>query len=155
MEQFRHIGQNTFNIHSAMYVAAMDEESERRREPEWNADENMTKDQSDRLSIFRVPLYLEQLDVFRDELKAWSVDGSGRRASVPTTHSLLHGDQVEVNFEEGGGGGGGGRGRPWVPAMIVNVRADGLFDIELFNGEQKMGIRRAAIKGPHGIGIFI
>ena len=146
VEQFRDVGQKIFDTHAAMYGAAMEEERMRRGEPEWNADETMTKDQSDRLSIFRVPMFLEQLDGFREELRAWSVEGSGRRAQVPIIHSLLDGDQVEVNLEGG---------ISWIPAMIVNVRADGLFDVQLFNGEESYGIRRAAIKGPHGIGIFI
>jgi len=146
--QFQAVGQKILNVHTAMYVSAMEEEMQRMIELEqWKADENMTKQQSDRLSIFRVPIFFEQLDGFRDELRAWATEGNGRKVEGPVLHSLLDGDQIEVNLDLGVAS--------WFPAKIVNVRADDLFDIQMFDGEVKNGIRREAMKGPHGIGIFI
>ena len=42
-----------------------------------------------------------------------------------------------------------------VAAKIVKVRSDGLFDLQLFDGDVKEGLNRRDIKGPHGLGVFI
>jgi hypothetical protein len=150
--KFCAIGQKIHNTHKEMYISAMCEENVRRTEEGWMAGENMTEHQIARLSIFRVPAFFEKLDNCRNELRAWATtkDGSCNTEEAPQ-HILLKGDQIEADL----GGGSTTACRAWSPAKVVSVRSDGLFDIQLFDGELKKGILREAIKGPHGIGVFI
>jgi hypothetical protein len=157
--KFCAIGQKIHNTHKEMYISAMYEENLRRTENKdgWTAGENMTDHQIARLSIFRVPAFFEKLDHCRQELRAWANtpndDGSCNNNSKDdeSLHILLKGDQIEADL-----GGSATDFRAWSPAKVVSVRSDGLFDIQLFDGQLKKGILREAIKGPHdGIGIFI
>jgi hypothetical protein len=144
--KFCAIGRKILNTHKEMYISAMYEENTRRAGEGWRADENMTKQQSDRLSIFRVPAFFEKLDDSRNELRAWVTDGNCNDEELPL---ILNGDQIEADLE-------GSMDRcAWSPAKVVRVRTDGHFDIQLFDGKVKRGVRREAIKGPHGIGIFL
>jgi hypothetical protein len=156
--QFRDIGQKILNTHRNMYMAAIAEERARTsaKGETWSATEQdkiMSKEQSDRLSIFRVPIFFEQLDDIRDELRVWAdafhIDGNNRLGVWAASQSILNGDQVEVAEDVGDHGIG------WSPAKVINARADGLFDLQQFDGSVKKGIRRQDMKGPHGIGVFI
>jgi hypothetical protein len=155
--KFCAIGQKIHNTHKEMYMSAMKEENVRRSEEGcWRADENMTEEQIARLSIFRVPAFFETLDNCRNELRAWATSTKGGSYNTFTEkapqHILLKGDQIEADL---GGGFTTTACRAWSPAKVVSVRSDGLIDIQLFDGELKKGILRHAIKGPHGIGVFI
>jgi hypothetical protein len=139
------VSQEILKTHREMYVAAVEEEQVRRTEALWVADDNMTKEQIDRLGIFRVPQFFERLDFCRNDLQEWATE---RCCNDPELPIILNGDQVEVNLQ-------GLVNGPWSPAKIVMARPDGLFDIQFFNGILTKGVARQAIKGPHGIGIFI
>lgn len=144
--KFCTVGQEIHNTHREMYVAAVEEEQIRRTEATWVADDNMTKEQIERLGIFRVPKFFERLDFCRNDLQEWAT--AERYCNAPELPIILKGDQVEVNLP-------GVVNGPWSPAKIVMARPDGLFDIQFFNGMMTRGIARQAIKGPYGIGIFI
>jgi hypothetical protein len=154
--QFRDIGQKVLNTHRNMYTSAIAEESVRKTEDGgWSAEKHsiMSREQIDRLSIFRVPMFFEELDSIRDELRTWADefqrDGDGLGAWA-ASQTILNGDQVESS-EAGGGVGCSG----WSPAKVIDARADGLFDLQQFDGSVKNGVRRQNMKGPHGIGVFI
>ena len=146
VEHFRGIAQKILNTHKDMYVAAVQEEDIRvSEEGEWVIGDTMTKDRSDRLSIFRVPIYFEQLDEYRDELRTWGMTG-GRLGAWAATQNIVNGDQVEANLDDS---------VSWLSAKVVEARLDGLFDLQLFDGRVAKGVKRDAMKGPHGIGVFI
>ena len=154
--QFRDIGQKVLNTHRNMYTSAIVEESVRKIENGgWSAEKHsiMSREQIDRLSIFRVPKFFEELDSIRDELRTWADefqrDGDSLGAWA-ASQSILDGDQVEAT-EAGDGVGSSG----WSPAKVIDARADGLFDLQRFDGSVKKGVRRQDMKGPHGIGVFI
>jgi hypothetical protein len=155
--QFRDIGQKVLNTHRNMYTSAIAEESVRKIEKGgWPAEKHSifsAREQIDRLSIFRVPMFFEELDIIRDQLRTWSDefqrDGGGLGAWA-ASQSILNGDQVEAS-DAGDGVGCSG----WSPAKVIDARADGLFNLQLFDGSVKKGVRRQDMKGPHGIGVFI
>jgi hypothetical protein len=155
--QFRDIGQKVLNTHRNMYTSAIAEESVRKiEEGGWPAEKHSifsAREQIDRLSIFRVPMFFEELDIIRDQLRTWSDefqrDGGGLGAWA-ASQSILNGDQVEAS-DAGDGVGCSG----WSPAKVIDARADGLFNLQLFDGSVKKGVRRQDMKGPHGIGVFI
>jgi hypothetical protein len=143
--QFRDMGQTVFNTHRSMYTSAIAEEQTRTTEKGgWSTEQNegMSREQIDRLSLFRVPFYFEKLDGIRDELSLWAdgdSDGLGMR--LPS-HSILHGDQVQEANSIG-----------W--SKVIDARSDGRFDLQQFDGSVKKGVERWNLKGPHGLGIFI
>ena len=197
---FKNIWQKIEQTHESMYNAAVREERTRIAEGVgWatNVGDTMIQNRADRLSIFRVPVFFEELDKLREELRAW---GDHREDHADTDNdvimgeiNLFDGDQVEAYFvndanaeaqtitntdtststnsrtitntnaqnfleysydhtattkaEQQQGS--------WTSAKVVKVRADGLFNLQLFDGTIENGIRRIDIKGPHGLGIFI
>jgi hypothetical protein len=156
--QFRDTGQTVFDTHRKMYTSAIAEEQTRTSRG-WSVPDDaftpMSREQIDRLSIFRVPFYFEQLDVIRDELRTWANNSGSDSDSVgnngpgawSASQSILRGDQVEEVNANGIG---------WSPSSkVIDSRADGLFDLQQFDGTVKKGVRRQDLKGPHGIGIFI
>jgi hypothetical protein len=120
----------------------------------------MVKERADRLSIFRVPVFFEQLDELREELRAWGdregdqVTSRGQSSRQPwmTLPIILNGDQVEANLLDNSYA---GAKCSWLSAKIVKVRSDGLFNLQLFDGTMEEGVDRHDIKGPHGLGVFI
>ena len=160
---FQTISQKIIKSHDGMYIAALEEE--RKRDVEgggWamNVGDVMVKERADRLSIFRVPVFFEQLDKLREELRAWGdcegdqVTSRGQSSHRPwmTLPIILNGDQVEANLLDNIYA---GAKRSWLSAKIVKVRSDGLFNLQLFDGTVEEGVDRHDIKGPHGLGVFI
>ena len=150
--QFQDVGQKIANTHQDMYVAAVKEEQMRADEQgEWalNVGSSMADEKARRLSIFRVPLYFQKMDIFREELRAW---GSSGMHEPPM---ILLGDQVESVFptdlcREVNGN------HPFNSAKVIKISNDGmLFDIQYFNGLIVKGVEEQHLRGPHGIGIFI
>ena len=154
---FQTIGRKISNSHEDMYITALEEERMRNIEGKgWaiNVKDIMVKERADRLSIFRVPVFFEQLDKLREELRVWG----DRPGSYPTSFPIiLNGDHVEVNIlvTDAVGNVHAGIKSSWSPAKIVKVRSDGLFNLQLFDGDVKEGLNRRDIKGPHGLGVFI
>ena len=157
---FQSIWQKIESTHKGMYTAALKEE--RTREVEnggWsmNVGDSMTKKRSDRLSIFRVPFFFEQLDILRQEHRVWgSLERSKVEEALP---NLLSGDQVEANLLDANACDSVGvdikEKISWSSAKVIKVRPDGLYNLQLFDGTVENGIDRIDIKGPHGLGIFI
>lgn len=153
---FQNVGQKISNSHQDMYVAAVKEEQMRVDEQGgWalNVGNSMSNERAMRLSIFRVPLYFQKMDLFREELRAvGDKPGMHEKGERPM---ILIGDQVEsvspiklcreVNEEQ-----------PFNSAKVIKISNDGtLFDLQYFNGVVKRGVAEQHLRGPHGIGIFI
>lgn len=145
--QFSDTGQQILNTHTCMYTAAVEEEVARKSEGSGLrvGGAKMSTERAGRLSIFRVPTFFEHLDKCRDELRTWTDGNSGRLGAWAATQNIVNGDQVEADLGES----------DWLPAKVIRVRSDGLFDLQLFNGCVKDGVKRGDMKGPHGIGVFI
>jgi len=159
-----------------MYVAALKEERARNLEDGgWatNVGDVMVQKRAERLSIFRVTAFFEKLDKLREMLRVWGdedlqVNKNARNIDESLPY-LMEGDQVEANLLDASGRaktrtnvllGTSSFNRTtekdsWSSAKVIKVRADGLFDLQLFDGTIKNGIHRVDIKGPHGLGIFI
>jgi hypothetical protein len=148
--QFRDVGQKLLDAHRDMYTGAIAEQQTRSTEKEgWSARPSgaMSRKQIARLSIFRVPLHFEKMDTIREELRTWA-DGDDGLGGWAARQSIMQGDQVEEADSSTGTG--------WLPSSkVINARADGLFDLQQFDGSVKRGVHRRDMKGPHGIGIFI
>ena len=156
---FQNIWKKIEVSHEDMYIAALEEEKKRNIEGgSWamNVGDIMVKERADRLSIFRVPVYFEQLDKLREELRAWG-DCKLTPRGVPSLPVILNGDQVEANLRSIGGAGNvyAGVKSSWSSAKVMKVRSDGLFNLQLFDGTVEEGVDRRDIKGPHGLGVFI
>ena len=165
---FQTIWQKIELTHQSMYISALKEERIRNMEEGgWamNVGDIMVEKRAERLSIFRVTAFFEELDILREELRVWG-DGDLRQdeGNINTNHNidesslpyLMDGDQVEANLLDASMLlGGDVKKGPWSSAKVIKVRADGLYDLQLFDGSLKNGIRRVDIKGPHGLGIFI
>ena len=155
--QFQDVGQKIGNAHRDMYVAAVKEEQTRVDElGGWalNVGDIMIDERADRLSIFRVPVYFQKMDKYREELRAWGdALGMGEKKVEPPP-MILVGDQVESKVFPANL-----RREVYSPlyssAKVIKVRNDGLFDLQSFNGMVQKGVERENITGPHGIGIFI
>lgn len=158
---FETIWQKIESTHNDMYTAALNEE--RTREVEnggWtmNVGETMAKKRAERLSIFRVPMFFEQLDKLRQDHRIW---GSLHKRSTieKTLPNLFNGDQVEAYLLDANAcnlvGIRAEEKISWVSAKVIKVRPDGLFNLQLFDGKVENGVGRLHIKGPHGLGIFI
>lgn len=155
--QFQYIGQKIKTSHEDMYMAALEEERMRNAGAvDWTTrvGDAMEKEISDRLSIFRVPVYFEQLDKHREELRAWGDRQGDEQVELPM---LLEGDQVEADLLGIGAFGSdcAGTKSVWPSAKIIKVRPDGLLNLQLFDGTVRAGVQRRDIKGPHGLGIFL
>ena len=190
---FKNIWQKIEQTHESMYNAAVREERIRIAEGVgWatNVGDSMIQNRAERLSIFRVPVFFEELDKLREELRAW---GDHREDHADTDNdvitgeiNLFDGDQVEAYFVNDVNAEAQTRTNTntnsrtitntntqnfleysydhtaskaergsWTSAKVVKVRADGLFNLQLFDGTIENGISRVDIKGPHGLGIFI
>jgi len=157
--QFQNVGQKIANTHQDMYVAAVKEEQMRVDEQGgWalNVGDSMPDERARRLSIFRVPLYFQKMDMFREELRAWGDSTSRireeRKIEPPM---ILIGDQVESVFPMNLSREVNGN-HPFHSAKVIKITNDGLFfDLQYFNGMVQKGVERNSITGPHGVGIFI
>jgi hypothetical protein len=176
VHHFQNVWQKIEIMHQKMYIAALMEERVRITEKGgWatNVGDFMVQKRAERLSIFRVFAFFEKLDKLREMLRAWG-DGdpqgnTNARHIGESLPNLMEGDQVEANLLDA-------RGRAntrtsallgttcydraaekgsWSSAKVIKVRADGLFNLQLFDGTIENDIHRVDIKGPHGLGIFI
>jgi len=167
---FQTIGRKIKQCHEDMYHAALEEEQKRTVEGGgWaiNVRDVMVKERADRLSIFRVPVFFERLDLLRDELRVWGnrrqvlpknlPTGDGRLIRPPLPIILLSGDHVEIYVPgmDAGGNVHNGIQSTWSSANIVKVRSDGLYNLVTFDGAVQEGVARHDIKGPHGLGLFL
>jgi len=138
-----------------MYVAAVKEEQMRvNEEGGWarNVGNSMPDERARRLSIFRVPLYFQEMDMCREELRAWG-DFLGTHENI--SPMILVGDQVESVFPTNLCREVDGE-HPFNSAKVIKISSDGmLYDLQYFNGMVQKGVQEHYLRGPHGIGIYI
>mmetsp|Transcript_18824 Transcript_18824/g.32099 ORF Transcript_18824/g.32099 Transcript_18824/m.32099 type:complete len:597 (+) Transcript_18824:105-1895(+) len=155
VNHFQYVGQKIANSHQDMYVAAVKEEQMRvNEEGGWarNVGNSMPDERARRLSIFRVPLYFQEMDMCREELRAWG-DFLGTHENI--SPMILVGDQVESVFPTNLCREVDGE-HPFNSAKVIKISSDGmLYDLQYFNGVVQKGVQEYYLRGPHGIGIYI
>ena len=153
VEKIQHQGIALFDIHRDMYLAAIEEGREREAEEakiahltgdELVAARAMTPEKMQRLSLFRVQKFFEQITETKNALVDWSIEnasGSGSDSgadAIPDdwmfTFPVKVGDQVEADL-----------GGAFFPATITKAGASG-YDVKFFDGDVMDGLDRSQVK---------
>jgi len=152
VEKLQSQGIELFDIHRDMYLAAIDEGRERKTEEAMTAHltgdasvraRAMTQEKMQRLSLFRVPKYFEQIIRVKKSLLEWSKEGAAPSSDASGSDSLPNdwaftlpvkvGDQVEADL-----------GGAFFPATVT--KAGGSYDVKYFDGDVMDGLERSMIK---------
>eukprot|EP00978_Attheya_sp_CCMP212_P035195 scaffold151664_cov89-Attheya_sp.AAC.2 len=148
-ERLRVHGMELLDIHRNMYESAIQEGRVRIMEEEMAASLGRTvgtsPERMQRMSLFRVPPYFEQISASKASLAAWSLAGSSSgtaaaKMELPDnwefTLPLKMGDEVEADL-----------GGAMFPAKVTRVLAGGsAFDVQFFDGDQAQGLDRNMIQ---------
>lgn len=142
-------GLQLFEIHRDMYLAAIEEGRKRKNEKIMmkNAivqSRAMTPERMQRLSLFRVQKYFEQIAASKSSLHQWSEENFGAPMeqmemgiSFPldwaSTFPLKVGDQVEADL-----------GGAYFPATVTKV--GNYFEVRFFDGDVMNGLNRNMIR---------
>lgn len=180
IEKLKQEGKEYLDIHRDMYIAAMEEGRTRKAEKAMKAHLNtdntakdadtdddkrkkkvlmfqLTPDQIQRLSLFRVQKYYEKIKTVKTDLLKWSYEGSSAaatssdEASTATTSTTASqalpdnwafvmpikvGDEVEADL-----------GGAFFPATISKVLPNNSgYDVTFFDGDKESGMERNSIK---------
>ena len=150
-------GTSILDIHRDMYLAAIEEGRLRKTEAAMTAhmkkDDSiaMTPERIQRLSLFRVRPFFEQLDAAKKEFEQWCLSGtaipssSAAASSQPSATSALDpnwqftsplsvGDEVEADL-----------GGAFFPAKVSQISGN-TYTVEFFDGDRDDGLERHHIK---------
>jgi len=159
LKQIHSYGSSILDIHRDMYLAAVEEGRLRKAEAAMTAhikDSSssktitMTPERMQRLSLFRVRPFFEQIDAAKKELEQWCLSGnmppsSSSDPSVEAqtsqldpnwqfTAPLQNGDEVEADL-----------GGAYFPAKISQVVGN-TYNVVFFDGDRADGLERSQIK---------
>jgi len=152
VEKLQSQGMQLFDIHRDMYLAAIDEGRERKSEEAMTAHltgdalaraRAMTPEKMQRLSLFRVQKYMEEITVPMKSLLDWAREGSNSSGgedanALPDnwafTLPVKVGDQVEADL-----------GGAFFPASVTKV-SSGSYDVNFFDGDSMDDLSRESIK---------
>lgn len=156
--RLRQEGIELLQTHRDMYLAAIKEGRTREAEEAMTAHldlgsssrKPMSPERMQRLSLFRVKKYYDQIGATLDALREWSLtgissserasgdDSTRKAASLPEnwafTLPLSVGDQVEADL-----------GGAFFDATVTRV-ADTTFDVQFFDGDMETGLQRHMLK---------
>lgn len=166
VERVRQQGVELLEIHRDMYLAALEEGRIREQEdviraqlrkdsPSTQQRVALTPERVQRLSLFRVKKYFDQIDESKKKLREWSfaarpfkgADSSAAdvaSSSSPTpqldddwafTMPVKVGDSVEADL-----------GGAFFPAMVTRVVNNQVFDVQYFDGDRDTNLSRSQIK---------
>ena len=157
-QQIHSYASSILEIHRDMYIAAIDEGRLRKAEAAMTAhiinDSNssssakMTPERIQRLSLFRVKQYFQQIDTVKKELDLWCTTGStstSRTSDLSGTESALDpnwrictplevGDVCEAEL-----------GGAYFAAKVTKIVGD-KYNVEFFDGDRLDGLERHQIK---------
>ncbi len=151
VEKIHEQGTQLFDIHRDMYLAAIEEGRERKNEEAMTAHLSgealkraraMTPEKMQRLSLFRVQKFFEQIGEAKKVLLQWSMEGasSGVDSGIAVlpddwmfTLPVKVGDQVEADL-----------GGAFFPATVT--KAGATFDVKFFDGDVMNGLDRSMVK---------
>lgn len=148
VDRLQQQGQELFDTHRNMYLAAIDEGKTRMEEDAMTAHldssvrKNMTPERMQRLSLFRVKRYFDEIDASKKALLDWSLSGqqaSGSScSSLPLDWALTMpvkvGDKVEADL-----------GGAYFPATVSRA-SGGTYDVNFFDGDRELGLDRSQIR---------
>jgi Cupin superfamily protein len=153
VERIRQHGIELLDIHRDMYLEALHEGRTRQAEDVMTAhldskkSLSMSPERIQRLSLFRVKRYFDQINESKQKLKDWSMAMmiSATTADETTTYSgidsstcsipLSIGDKVEALL-----------GGAYFPATITRISDDNSYDVAFFDGDKESGLTRLQIK---------
>lgn len=141
-------GNELLETHRDMYLAAIEEGQKRQAEDAMRAHLNdddapreMTPERVQRLSLFRVKRYFDQINQSKEDLKAWSEAVVSSAAASNTddgnweyTMPVSVGDNVEADL-----------GGAFFSATVTRA-SGGTYDVAFFDGDRETGLRREQIK---------
>jgi len=150
-ERVRQQGVELLNIHRDMYMAAIEEGRTREAEEAMTAHldksvrRTMTPERIQRLSLFRVKRYFDEIDKSKKALLEWSYAGEKPSNGDGTYQGSLSdnwaftlpvkvGDQVEADL-----------GGAFFPATVCRASGE-MYDVTFFDGDQETGLDRSQIK---------
>lgn len=152
VEELQSKGNELLEIHRDMYLAALEEGRTRAAEDAMtahlgNQKKAMTPERMQRLSLFRVQKFYEQINAVKAALLQWSYEGK-TQAKVPGSSApslpdnwafvmpVKVGDQVEADL-----------GGAFFSATVTRVLPGGKgYDIQFFDGDKESGMDRSMIK---------
>jgi hypothetical protein len=143
-------GRELWEIHRDMYLAAIEEGRTREAEDAMTAHLKeqrrvMTPERMQRLSLFRVKRYYDEINIAKEKLKEWSLEGApvastsaAESSSLPSdwvfTLPVKVGDQVEADL-----------GGAFFPATVSRA-SGGTYDVQFFDGDRETNLQRHQIK---------
>jgi len=149
VERVRSYGIEMLDLHRDMYLAAIDEGRLREAEDAMTAHltvkpaaKAMTPEKMQRLSLFRVQKYFEQVDECKEALTKWSFESAGGGGAeviaLPDNWEFILplrvGDQVEADL-----------GGAFFEATVTSV-ANSKYDVKFFDGDVMNGLDRDMVK---------
>lgn len=157
VRRIRQEGVELLDIHRNMYLAALDEGRTREAENAMTAHIRtasssqrvmMSPERMQRLSLFRVKRFYDQISDSKQRLKEWSLSGvadvsqtddddadaTSLSSDWAFTMPVSVGDQVEADL-----------GGAFFPAAVTRV-SDGTYDVAFFDGDRETGLTRRQIK---------
>ena len=145
IDRVRRQGMELLEIHRDMYLAALEEGRTRIEEDAMMAHlgsptTTLTPERMQRLSVFRVKRYYDQIDASKKALEEWSYAGKAAAGddALPTdwafTLPVKVGDQVEADL-----------GGAFFPATVARATG-GSYDVNFFDGDRETGLDRSQIK---------
>lgn len=149
IDRLQEQGVELLETHRDMYLAAIEEGRARDAEDAMTAHLNespsrvMTPERIQRLSLFRVKRYYDQINAAKDRLKEWSFAGiaesdNGGENALPGdwafTLPVKVGDQVEADL-----------GGAFFPATVTRASGN-TYDVQFFDGDRETNLSRAEIK---------
>ena len=148
----RQQGLELFETHRDMYLVAIEEGRTRALEETLTAHlqqqrPTMSPERIQRLSLFRVKRYYDQINESKQKLKEWSLASASTAgandcgdapqvlaADWPFSLPIKVGDEVEA-----------GLGGAFFPATVTRASGD-TFDVAFFDGDRETGLDRSSIK---------
>ena len=148
IERLRQQGNEIFETHRDMYLAAIEEGQKREAEESIRAHlepkekVQMTPERVQRLSLFRVKRFYDQINESKDSLQQWAASGSGAAndssssadSNWPFTATVKVGDEVEADL-----------GGAFFSARVTRA-SGGTYDVAFFDGDRETGLSRDQIK---------
>jgi Cupin superfamily protein len=142
VERIRQQGIELFDIHRDMYIAAIHEGCIRETENTMTAhledkkSMQMSPERLQRLSLFRVKRYYDQINDSKEQLKQWSMTGPiVVNKDELSICSLSVGDKVEAEL-----------GGAFFPATVTRITMENTYDVTFFDGDKEKGLIRQQIR---------
>jgi hypothetical protein len=140
--RIRQQGIELLDIHRDIYISAIHEGRIRKSENTMTAhlddrkSKTMSPERIQRLSLFRVKRYYDQINDSKEQLKQWSLTGSNvANKDELYISSVSIGDKVEAEL-----------GGAFFPAIVTGITKANTYDVTFFDGDKETGLTPAQIR---------